>query len=201
MRGVVGGGGGRAIVTYNAGSISLDDMIAVRDGVEAWIAGTAPVLVLPSNVRVEVYGVPKAGGSGLVYETRFGDAVTRLEAPDLPTLKTMIAELDPGDGSIQASPPGSPDQGWVTLEAEALSGLKKLLAGDVGDLGKMVMPPDEVLNQSAERYTMSARIADGIAKSLELGKAAAACACPTADLMARGCTCGAVAKPARQVPR
>jgi hypothetical protein len=180
---ITGQWGGRAgaIVTYNTGSISLDEMIAVRDAVEAWIAGAVPVLVIPSGVRVEVYGVPKAGGSGLVYETRSGDAATRLEAPDLPTLKAMIAEPDePKSDAITADSFGD-------HVATAAGIVAALAAADPYEWGS------GVVKVSAPRCGPA--FADGIAKSPEHGKAAAACSCPLPDLMARGCTCGAVVKP------
>jgi hypothetical protein len=91
---------------------------AVNRAVEGWILGRGrdlPEVLCLHGLEVEVFGLPRPGGCGLVWEQRCGEVTERFEAPDVATLKAMIEAAHPVY-TISAAPPA----GVTSLTGEQL---------------------------------------------------------------------------------
>jgi hypothetical protein len=202
---------GRAarVLLYHDRPVTAEAAAAADAAVEGWVRGAWPALHLPPGVRAEVYGVPRAGGAGLVYETREpGGRHVRLEAPDLAALRELIAaverpacEIAAPAGALAAAklPAGFAAPPWVLTSAE-LAAAEAAAAKYVGEAfdPPLELPPRPATEVSAVTLgppaTGPALVA--AADPPPARPDAPACACTPEVLAAWGrCRCGAAPSP------
>jgi hypothetical protein len=163
----------RAVVHYDPATTDAGEMSGVIDNVCSWLKGETPVLLIPPDVRVDVYGIPKAGGSGLAYEVQSGDARVRYEAPDLNALTRLVAAAEAPVVKCN-------------MTAEQKGEIRKALESAANTGGEFMTVPMSkgLFDKFKDKIITTEWRGDQFAPPLAPG-----CICPTADLMVRGCTC------------